>query len=266
MKKLTLLIEIGIIVVILGYYFINIGIPLYKNTFGSSDKLINTKNYVDMIELNINDTNFSIILNKDKNIDHLFFFTPKATCLYNKNIEKLSLNDGLEKIIKILIEKDYLKNNNYLQVISYEDKYLSTFKKSLLSILNKYHIDLNITYTKNTLLNKIKELNLEDNNDYLKVIDLYSKELCSNYKETYLNDKTSLEYAKNIYLKVQNYYNENKEIPNISLIPADKDGLVFPEEESYGIIDNNNLTLYIKLEEYSYCFMGNIDNYKKGVC
>ena len=275
-EKIYFISKILIIVILVILYYVFIGIPEYKNSIGSSDKIINKDNYYDMFELKINNLDFAFVVDKNMTINHIFFFTESSICLYNKNIENRNLNDGLKEIIKILLEKDILKNNSYLQIVTYENKALNDFKKSLGKVISKYSLTLNTTYNKMLLIDKVNELDLKNDNNPLLVLDLYSKDIISTYDEEYdekydnediVTEENSFDYAYNIYLKIEKYYLVNKDnLLDITLIPADNTGNIFPSKESYYKIENDKIYAYIKIDNYDYCFLGSIDNYKKGVC
>ena len=271
--RLYFISEILIIIVAVILYFIYIGIPDFKKNFGSSDKFLNTNKYANMVEFKINDLDFSLILNKEMKIEQMMFFTEKTCCLYNKNIENSNLGDGLVKIVNILKERNYLKNSEVMAVIFYEDKYKDKFESVLAKVLKEKEVFLNISYDKSSLLTKIKELDLdEDGLNYLSTIDIYSKNLCLNYKDDdkeikSINEERSYIYASNVYSKIVKYYSENKSKNlNITLVPADDEGVIFPSIGSYYQIENDMVIAYIKFDDYDYCFLGSIDNYKKGVC
>lgn len=278
-EKIYFISKILIIVLLVILYYVFIGIPEYKNSMGSSDKIIDKDNYYDMLEFKLNNLDFALIVDKNMTINHIFFFTEGTICLYNKNVENRKLDDGLEEVIKILIEKDILKNNSYLQVVTYENKALVEFKKALEKVVNKYSLILNTTYSKMSLIDKVSELDLKDNNNSLLALDLYSKNIISVYdeesdkkygdenNENIVTDEDSFDYAYNVYLKIEKYYLTNKDSSlDITLIPADNSGNVFPSKESYYKIENGKIYAYIKIDNYDYCFLGSIDNYKKGVC
>lgn len=260
--------KILIIIILIAVYYIFIGIPEYKKSIGSSDKIISTKNYYDMIEIQLNDLDFALVIDKNRTINHIFFFTESAICLYNKNIENKEITEGLTDIVKILIEKDILKNNSFMQITTYENKALADFKQSLSIITNKYSLSPNIVYNRKELIDKVQELALEKEENLLLTLEIYSKNIVNDYdEEDILTEENSLDYAYNVYLKIEKYYLANKDTSlDISLIPANSKGNIFPNKESYYRIENDKIYAYIKIENYDYCFQGSIDNYKKGVC
>ena len=157
-RKTRILIEILILIVAaVVYFFIEVW-PDFKKLFGSSDHFINTKVYKNMFEFNIDSSiNFALVVNEDKEIYHIFFYNENSKCLYNKNIENKNVDDALSSVVKILIDKNYLKNTSNVSVTKYDNFYDDEFYNSLNSILKKYHINININYNEATLINKAKE-------------------------------------------------------------------------------------------------------------
>ncbi len=245
-------------------YFIFIGIPELKENFGSSDKLINPNNYVDMFELNINDVDFAIVVNGNKKIEKIFFFSEKAVCLYNENIENCSLEEGLLKVVKMLISNDYLHNNDLLRVTCYENKLLSSFMSALLTVEDELKVAFEVQQSFSTLSNKTQSLSLEGDN-YLFLLDYYSRDVIDQTERVVISQEDSYKYASSVYKKLEQYLATNSNYINISLIPA-LDGKTYPESESYYKFQDDKLYAYIKIDKYGYCFLGSSDNYKKGVC
>ena len=95
-------------------------IPEYKETQGSSDKFINTEKYTDIIEIAINNKpNFALVI-EDKLISNILFFDQEAICLYNQDIEGSTIKEGTKKIVELLIQNDYLKQNYFLIIKNYK--------------------------------------------------------------------------------------------------------------------------------------------------
>ena len=94
-KKIVVILEILFIIGAFFFYTFKEVIPDYKKSIGSSDKFINTEVYNKMYEFNIdNKINFSIIIDENNKIYHMFFFDKESTCLANKNIENNKLEEG----------------------------------------------------------------------------------------------------------------------------------------------------------------------------
>ncbi len=285
-EKILNILTIVIIIVLLGYYVITNSIPNYKKTFGSSDKIINTSDYANLIELNVNDKiDFGIVLNNKKKIYHLFFFDENSMILYNQNIESNTLDKSTDLLIAKLIEKDYLKENATITLTKYDNKYYNDFKKSLKKILNKYKVHVKIVEKSKTLLELAQELEVDttDTSKALIEIDLISKSHSSIKEETEeetveLTTKDLKKYCNNIYMSIESYQRENKILNeeknqtklDITTIAADSDSKIFPDKSSYYYIKDSKVYAYIKInvdaKSVDYCYNGSIDEYKEGAC
>lgn len=282
-KKIIVILEILIIGVAFLAYTFKEAIPEYKKTIGSSDKFINTEIYNKMYEFNIdNKINFSIIIDENNNIYHMFFFDKEAACLANKNIENNKLEEGLKKIYIGLIEKDYLTNTSNINIIRYDNK--ENIIYDLVSNLNRfYNIKGSINMVDSTIENKINELKLEsDSESYLKDLDLYSKEYIRLTKNVVLSKEESIntrEYSDNVYSKITNYMNMNG-ISNlnindttlvINMIPGDEEYKYYPSINSWYYVKDKKVYAYIEFvindnNVKGYCYEGSIDLVKEGVC
>ena len=60
-EKLLNIITILIIIALLVYYLITNSIPEFKKTFGSSDKIIKTSEYENLVNVNINNKHFLLV-------------------------------------------------------------------------------------------------------------------------------------------------------------------------------------------------------------
>lgn len=289
-EKILYIIEaIGLLVVFL-LSVVFIGIPEFKNSLGSSDHFIDTNNYEDLVEIQINGTpNFGIITNKNK-IVHLFFFDNPATCLYNKEIETKTISKGMKIIIDQLIENNYLKQDDTLTITNYNNKSYSTVKSSLEKELVEQNITISLIEKNNTIIERAQELNITatEESKALKEIDLYSKNIIRHNKNTeskkttttskILDETLAKTYANNVYLKIeenaknQNITNQEKDSTNlpIHLIPGDPNMNYYPTTDSWYYISDSKIYAYIKFtsetDTYSFCYTGSIDNYKKGEC
>ena len=282
-KKIIVILEILIIGVAFLAYTFKEAIPEYKKSIGSSDKFINTEIYNKMYEFNIdNKINFSIIIDENNNIYHMFFFDKESTCLANKNIENNKLEEGLKKIYIGLIEKDYLTNTTNINIIRYDNK--ENIIYDIVSNLNRfYNIKGNINISDSTIENKINELKLDSiEESYLKDLDLYSKEYIRLTKNVVLSKEESIntrKYSDNVYSKITNYMNMNG-ISNlntndttlvINMIPGDEEYKYYPSINSWYYVKDKKVYAYIEFiindnNVKGYCYEGSIDLVKEGVC
>lgn len=295
-KKLTIIAEVVIFVVVAIIFTVKNVIPEVKSTIGSSDGFIKTGLYQNMYEINIdNNVRFSFIINENGRIYHMLFFNMNSTCLYNKSIENYNnLDDALLSSVKILIEDDYLKNTSLISVTKYGNYYYDEFMKSFKSSLNRYGINSEIIVSDNSLEALCSELGIEEgkentNDYYLRELDLYSKEITRVIKNniSYKNENNNgesiridnaREYTNNVYKKIEKYilsnnitnldrYNNN--LP-ITSIPADKGLKYYPSPNSWYYVKDGKLYAYIEIIDngtsYGYCYNGSIDMNKKGEC
>jgi len=291
-KKLTIALEIILLIVISTFITIKNVIPEYKSSIGSSDGFIKTKLYKNMFEVNIdNNVRYAYVIDENSNVYHMLFFDMNSTCLYNKNLEKHSVSDAVLESVKILIENDYLKNTSKITITKYDDFYYNSFIKIFKSCLNKYGISTNIITNSNALEKLCEEFELDysESNEYaLKELDIYSKEF-TRVKKNSISDKSSdsteyirednaREYTNNVYKKVKRYILDNKITSmdkydnrlSISSIPADKDLKYYPSPNSWYYVKDGKLYAYIEIIDngtsYSYCYNGSIDLNKNGEC
>ena len=282
-EKIQYIIYTLIVLGILIYLIITKGIPTFKNTFGSSDSIINPNKYANLVDINVNDKiSLGVILDKNKKVYHLFFYEDNSTIFYNQNIEDNNLDKGLDLIVSKLIEKDYLKENYNLKLTKYNIKYYNEFKKSLNKALNKYHVKVNIIEEDNTIeqLANSLELNYSDDTRALLEIDLLLKDSTSKdiKEEKKIDNKDIKKYSNNIYIKIEKYKDNNNIINeerdktklDITTIPGDNEGRIIPSSDSYYYIKDSKVYAYIKLtideKVYDYCYNGSIDEYKEGMC
>ena len=288
-NKIMFILEILILIILLIWIAITKVIPDFKESIGSSDKFINPSNYSNLIEIRLNNLkpNFAIIINNENIISGILFFDNESLCLYNQNIEGMNIKDGLNVIVKKLIENDYLKQTSQFEIIRYKENNYNDIKNVIINELNKYSITTPIIEKTSTLEEKTKSLGLsaqESDEYYLLQLDFYSKEIIDQKTETNINkvkeitEITAKEYANNVYIKIENYIMENK-ITNqtkestslpINLIPADENGIYYPTTDSWYYVENEKVYAYIKFDSnnknYSYCYKGSIDIYQKGEC
>ena len=282
-KKIIVILEILIIGVAFLAYTFKEAIPEYKKSIGSSDKFINTEIYNKMYEFNIdNKINFSIIIDENNNIYHMFFFDKESACLANKNIENNTVEEVLKRIYSILYENNYLTNNSNIKIIRYDNK--DEIIYDLVRDINKeYNINGIINISDSTLENKINELKIESlEESYLKDLDLYSKEYIRLTKNVVLSKEESIntrKYSDNVYSKITNYMNMNG-ISNlntndttlvINMIPGDEEHKYYPSINSWYYVKDKKVYAYIEFiindnNVKGYCYEGSIDLVKEGVC
>lgn len=265
-------------------------IPEYKESQGSSDAYIKIDEYKDMVELKINNhTNFALITT-DKIITNILFFDSTSLVLYNQDIENTSFENGIKKIISILIENNYLKTNDFITLTAYHNKTDQIVKDEIIKYLNSLNAQANIIEEKNTIEEKAKSLRIEeaDEKQQLKAIEYASKDIVRKYKNN-LNSQTITQkeniteenirdYTDNVYKKLEQYVRQNEIInqditsPSIEItkIPANQAGNLFPDNSSWYYVQDKQVYAYISITiddvNYSYCYQASIDIYKKGQC
>lgn len=288
-KKIIIFLEIIFIFVAMFYYFIKEVVPEYRMKYGSSDTVINSSRYQNMIEFNIdNMANFALIIDSSKKTYHIMFFDKGSIVLYNKNIENNESEFVTEQIIRLLIENDILTSQSIIEIIRYDDFSYDDYLMNIKNSLSKYNLNNSIIESVNTLDNKSFELGLGsfDNNDsLLSYMDYYSKEIQRKYKNikdlvnnTVLNKDTSIKLSNNVYKKIEEYVYNNK-IDNldkdntlllISTIPADSNSKYYPSSNSWYYVSNGEVYSYIELSDeigvYGYCYRGSIDLRSEGEC
>lgn len=266
-------------------------IPEYKASQGSSDKYIDTENYTDIVEVKLNNKpNFALIIT-DNQISNILFFDKESLCLYNQNIEGLSIKDGTKKIIELLITNDYLKQDYFLILTKYKNKSYEETKQYLLTALQDLSVTVNVQEESSSIEQKAKENNItyKDEISSLKEIELLSKDIVRQHnndvsyqstinKPENITQDNSREYTDTVYKKIESYMRSNnitnQTIDNqtleITKIPANSRGNVFPDSTSWYYIEDSKVYAYISItinnNNYSYCYQASIDVYKKGQC
>ena len=276
-KKVHILIVITIFLVFLTYSIITIAIPEYKKNFGSSDKFIITGQYANIFEIDIKDNaHFSLVYNKKGKINHILFFNDTSYVLYNQNIENLSLKESLDKTIQLLKNNGFYNQN--IKVLYYEDEGIEEFKKIFQELLESYSITVNCSFEKANILDLAKRFDISDTNHsaILRNLDYYSKELIKDIKDKKKNQSSYYEEAANsIYERLDTYIsnqnilelNRDEVIYPIQIIAADNDEKLFPNGNSWYYVHEGLLYAYIEFPNGdSYCYMGNRNNKKEGVC
>ena len=265
-------------------------IPEYKETQGSSDKYIKVDEYKDLVELKINNhTNFALVTT-DKLITNILFFDNTSLVLYNQDIEGTSFENGIRKIINILIENNYLKTNDFITITKYHNKTDQIIKSEIVKCLNSLNASVNIIEEKNTIQQKAKSLKIEeaDEKQQLKAIEYASKDIVRKYKNNLsgqqitqkedITEENIRDYTDNVYKKIEQYVRQNEIINqdvntttlDITKIPANKRGNLFPDNTSWYYVQDKQVYAYISITvddvNYSYCYQASIDIYKKGQC
>lgn len=285
--KVTLQIILVFILIICALIFKVI--PEYKDSQGSSDKFIDTDNYTDIVELKINNQpNFALVITQNT-ISNILFFDNESVCLYNKNIENSSIEEGTELIIETLIENDYLRQNDILTITKYKTQSYEFVKSSFIKSLSELNITVILQEEVQSISSKAKNLNIteEDELTQLKMIELYSKDIVRRYnnngaqqliQQEVITEDTSRSYADTVYKKIEAYARQNnitnqeRANPTIEItkIPANNQGTIFPDATSWYYIQDGQVYAYISIEQgntnYNYCYQASIDVYKKGQC
>lgn len=282
-KKLKIIIEILFVIAALSFYTVKTIIPEYKKQLGSSDRIINPEKCKSIIEVKVNDLDFMLLLDKKNNIYHTLFFENKSIVLYNKNIENNNISTSTEKIIKLLIESDYLKKDSTIIIINYDNNYNSEFTEKFKYNMSKYNLNQSIIEEKSTIMKKAKELKITSTtrNDILLEMDLLSKNIYSAYSDkskNLINSSNSRTYTDNVYKKLEkniiknNITNMDRDNPSIeiSLISADSSSNYYPSSNSWYYVKNKKIYAYIEIisnnQKYAYCYKGSIDQINEGEC
>ena len=288
-SKHQTILTIVIVLVLFIYGIIFKAIPEYQKNQGSSDKLFMTSKYDDVIEFKINNqVNFAIIT-KDKNVIHLLIFDERAISLYNQNIENQTIKNALGIITTILINNSSLTDYSTIELTKYIGTSYSVVKNNFNDILKQNNLlNMTIRETESTLEEKANELKISvsKNDNIITKLDMHSKEIINKYKNseyaknkktTSLNQQKSLEYANNVYQKLENYVitnnigeqDINSTVLPITFIPADESGKIFPSSLSWYYVKDYKVYAYIVFESndkyYDFCFQG-VKESKKGEC
>lgn len=287
--KITLQIILVFILIICALIFEVI--PDYQKTQGSSDQYIDTETYTDIVEIKINNKpNFALVTTKNQ-ISNILFFDQESLCLYNQNIEGTSIKEGTKKIIELLIENDYLKQDYFFIMTNYKNSSYEETKKYLLKALSDLSVNITLQEESSSIESKAKLLNIKANDETsaLKEIELTSKDIVRHYKNDVsyqstitkpenVTEDNSREYTDTVYKKIETYMrsnnitNQTKEATTLEItkIPANIKGTIFPDETSWYYIEDSKVYAYISItienNNYSYCYQASIDVYKKGQC
>ena len=272
-EKHRIILQIILVIVLIAAALIFKVIPEYKATQGSSDTYIKVDDYKDIVEIKINNkTNFALVTTTT-NITNILFFDSTSLVLYNQDIEGKTFSQGIKEIINHLVENDYLKTGDFITITAYHNKVDQIVKDEISSYLNSLNATATIIEEKTTLVEKAKILNVEGSDDkqLLKAIEYKSKDIVRKYK----NER---DYTDNVYKKIEQYVNQNQIInqdvqtPGIDItkIPANNAGTMFPDETSWYYVQDKQVYAYINIKandkNISYCYQASIDIYKKGQC
>lgn len=266
-------------------------IPEYKNSLGSSDSFLDTKNYDGIVEIKINDQPDFILVTQKDYISAILFFDKKSLCLYNQNIENRSIEEGINIIVEQLIKNNYLQSASTITFAKYTEYSYQQVQTAFKNKLQALKVTVNYAEIQLTLKDKAISLGIEDvdSEEILRKLELYSKEIVrydknnvSKYDDPVapasLTEESAKELTNNIYRKLEDYATENKVINQpqnstilpITLIPATSEGTLFPDTTSWYYIKDGRVYAYISLtsdnQTFSYCYQGSIDTYKKGQC
>ncbi len=292
-KKIIILLEILFVLGALGYYTVRELIPEYRESQGSSDAFLKVNEYQTMMEIEVDQSiRFALVLNSDETLIHLFFFHPNCECLYNQNLEGKSLKEGIQQLIPILIQNDFLKTNSRIFITRYSDDYYSDFLSFFQETLRKYDVIATIEEKENTLSNLCQEFELSTSSSdrsMLRSLDFYSKEFIRVFKNHLqktsissesgeLSDHTVLHYGNIVYQKMENMVREQqirmaeKNDPRIDLtaIEARDSYSYYPTANSWYYVMDGHIYAYLEFVDqsqvYSVCYMGSIDQVKEGEC
>lgn len=280
-EKIIKIIKIAVIVLILVLTAIFKTIPELKKIAGSSDNFINYDEYEATIGIRTKTgTNIILVIESNK-VTNIIFLDNTSLCLYNKDIEKKDLKIAINKIVDTLISNQNISENSIILVKYSDNKYYEDTKKILEKLVNVEEI--NETLQQTAKLYQGIEV-YEDDKLELESLDTYSKRLIKDYKNTQIieelenkmTEEEATNYSKRVYEKLS-YYAKN--VPNqsktstelpITQIPANTELTIYPSEESWYYIENNQVYAYIKFKstqnDYDFCYNGSINNIKKGKC
>ncbi len=280
-KKLLILFEIFLIIGMFSWYIVKEMIPDVSKKFGSSDHIVNTKRFQNMIDFKIDSScEFAILLDDEGIVYHMFFFHRDSVCLYNQNIEGLPLEKAIPRISDLLIQNGCLKKNSSIVItrvldFHYED-ILSHFKNSIFS----FSQSITFLEEKKSLEDFALEFGVSYDNlsSLLSGLDYYSKNITGigrasqsvSYDGRELSNHVYQELEQYVFVKqIKNLEKESTDFP-ISLIPGDSSLKMYPTSRSWYYVQNGKIFAYIEfelpMEVVGYCYQGSIDLRKEGEC
>ena len=289
-KSIQILKIIILLVLFLGGLFFKY-LPEYKKSLGSSDSYIDSANYDDLIEIYIDNKPNFMIVTKKETINGILFFDKESLCLYNQNIENSKIEDGINIIIEQLIKYDYLKSTSTITFVKYSDKSYQKVTTSFKNYLTELNVPINFIEKTSSLEEKrtLYNITVTENEQIIKELELYSKNLVRNNKNDVTNKQESniseeinednvRRFTDNVYIKIEKYIKDNnitnQEVNNtslpITLIPINEKGNIYPDSSSWYYVQDSKVYAYISIthnnQNYSYCYQSSIDEYKKGQC
>ena len=289
-KSIQILKIIILLVLFLGGLFFKY-LPEYKKSLGSSDSYIDSANYDDLIEIYIDNKPNFMIVTKKETINGILFFDKESLCLYNQNIENSKIEDGINIIIEQLIKYDYLKSTSTITFVKYSDKSYQKVTTSFKNYLTELNVPINYIEKTSSLEEKrtLYNITVTENEQIIKELELYSKNLVRNNKNDVTNKQESniseeinednvRRFTDNVYIKIEKYIKDNnitnQEVNNtslpITLIPINEKGNIYPDSSSWYYVQDSKVYAYISIthnnQNYSYCYQSSIDEYKKGQC
>ena len=278
-KRLRIVFEVLIVVVLVTYYLIRTVIPDLKKIYGSSDHILNTQEYHSMVEILIDeDFDVCFVLNSEDVVFHLLFFDKNAVSLYNQDIENHNIEDAIDKSISILLSNNYLQNDSSISIISYGDL-SNRFMESFQFSLTKNFLSPSISFIEGDIVERGKKIDstVSDWKTALEGMDYYSKDISFHYsskeQSTSFNPSSS---ARKVYRKIEDYASsqnirdmeKDQVVIMIQSIPTNAQ--YYPSDNSWYYISNGRVYAYIEFldhkQVYGYCFQGSIDSIKEGKC
>ena len=288
-KKIIILLEVLFVVGALGFYMVKELIPEYRDSHGSSDSFLNAKHYHNMVEWNVDDAvHFSTVFNSDQKIIHIFFFSKTSTCLYNQNIEGNALEDGIKKVVQILIQQDYLKDDSTVFLTRYGDSSYDSYLESVKKCFKEYDLSSFIMEKENTIAELSEELHLApstNDKNILRNIDFYSKEFVRAYKNEQRENEsvedfpesTARHYANTVYKMLEkkmveeNITNSVKaDVLSSIKIDTEEEYLYYLTQNSWYYVLEGKIYAFIEFDDsyeiVSFCYLGSIDQAREGQC
>ena len=285
MNKRIVLFEIVFIVVAIFFYTYKVLVPEVRNSFGSSDKILNTSRYEGMYYFVIDDVRFSFLVDAKGEVYHMFFFEKNSVCLYNQDIENHDISFAFSRMIPILIENNLLRVDSSISVSYSSDTSILEVQNTFSQVLGEYQILTTVEYFKKSLeeIASLVSISGEDSYNLLENMDYFSKEVSRTYKGgnfhvERLDSNSVRSMANRVYRKLEEYVSKNsiKDLEkgtgeiDIHMIPAD-DGLkYYPSSKSWYYVVDGRVFAFIQLVDgsdvYSFCYSGSIDLRVEGEC
>ena len=269
-KKIEKIIKISIFIIIV-VYALKTTLPEYLKQSEIKELWNQSQNYQSMIEIKINHTiDLGMIIDKNKRVYHLYFFTKDSLIFQEQKIEKETLEEALKKILELATQKKYLTKSSSLEIICYN-------KTDIVGKIEEWQDEyLNFSLTYKTLAEKAQELGINSTkkNWILWGMELYSQSIIETTPMTFTQEISYEEaqiWSKNIYQKLEDYIAKNQltdftkeEAPlYIQLIPADENGKYYANEHSWYSLTNHQLNAYIEFtlpnSSFSFCYHGSLE-------